>query len=84
VPVAVTEKVATAGAITVTLTGCVVMLGATPAGAVVTVIVIGLDIVDTPLASVALAVKVKLPVVALVQLAVYGDVLDVASKLDPL
>ena len=52
--------------------------------AVVTVIVIGLDIVDTPLASMALAFRVKVPVEALVQLAVYGAVVAVANKYDPL
>ena len=66
---AATLKVAVAGAVTVRLAGWAVMLGAT-FETVVTVIVKGLDIVDAPLASMALAFKVKVPVVALVQLAV--------------
>ncbi len=78
-----TLKVAVAGAVTVMLAGWAVMLGATPEGVVETVIVIGLDIVETPLASMALAVKGKLPVVALVQLALYGGVLDDAKRYDP-
>ena len=48
--------------------------------AVATVTVMGLDIVEIPLASVALALMVKVPVVALVQLAVYGDDVAVANR----
>jgi hypothetical protein len=59
------------------------MLGATVEAAVITETVIGLDIVDTPFVSIALAFKVKVPVVAFVQLAVYGGVLDVAKRYDP-
>ena len=62
------------------LAGLVMATTGEDEAAVVTVMVIGLDIVDTPLASVALAFKVKVPVVAFVQLAVYGDVVDVANK----
>ena len=49
-----------------------------------TLIVMGLEVVETPLVSVALAVKVKVPAVAFVQLAVYGEVVAVANKYDPL
>ena len=55
-PVAATVNVAVAGAVTVTLDGWVVMLGATDGSVSVTVTV--LEVVDTPLVSVALAVKV--------------------------
>lgn len=51
--------------------------------AVMTLTVIGFDIVDTPLVSVALAVMVKVPVVAFNQLAEYGELVAVAKRYDP-
>ena len=53
-------------------------------GMAVTVIVIGFEMVETPLVSMALAVMEKVPGDELVQLAVNGDELAVAKRDVPL
>lgn len=53
-------------------------------GGAVTVIVIGLESVDTPFVSVALAVMVNVPEVEFVQLAEYGDELAEPKSVVPL